>query len=100
MTAQSGQEALDLIAGNCGKTCDCPQLIFLDINMPVMDGFEFLEAYEKLNISREGTIVVMLTTSQNPRDKEKIKNFKVADWLIKPLSEEAIQSVLEKHFNK
>ena len=64
-----------------------PSIIFLDINMPILDGFHFLEEFE--NFSEEfksHTKIVMLTTSLNPSDLEKTKSHKnVIKYLYKPL---------------
>ena len=80
--AMNGQEALDFLTttGICGHQdgvfCQ-PELIFLDINMPVMDGWEFLEEYQKLEQCQKGKIVfIMLTTSFNPADKVKADTMK------------------------
>ena len=77
-----------------------PDMIFLDINMPGMNGWEFLQAYEQLPLEKRGDIVVvMLTTSLNPDDLDKAKTIAVVnDFQYKPLSVERIDELIEKHF--
>lgn len=72
-----------------------PRIIFLDINMPIMDGFQFMEEYEKLSPElKKNTRVVMLTTSVNPRDIERAKNLKnVSQYINKPLSNSLLASL-------
>jgi CheY-like chemotaxis protein len=97
--AKNGQEALDKVEAHCGGEGKCPELILLDINMPVLNGFDFLEAYEKRNFKgREATVIIMLTTSLNPQDLEKVKPYKVAGFLNKPLKENDLQEVFIKCF--
>ena len=97
---QTGQDALDYLKSEKATEDLHPDLIFLDINMPGMNGWEFLEEYEKLDEKfKSRAIVVMLTTSANPDDKLKAKAMNVAsDFKIKPLTEEMLQEIIDKHF--
>lgn len=77
-----------------------PKLILLDINMPVMDGFEFLEAFKTLDLPQKKEIVIaVLTTSLNPKDLEKVKSFGITDFLNKPLSKTTLQNLVRKHYS-
>jgi CheY-like chemotaxis protein len=73
-----------------------PSVIFLDINMPRMNGFEFLELYKTLPEStRAATKVVVLTTSSHPQDMEKVNAiYSAADYRTKPLTSEILLEVL------
>lgn len=96
----NGKEALTHLQQLMEEQKKCPSLILLDINMPVMDGFDFLEAFKKLSFdNKEEVIVVMLTTSDNRKDIERVKEYpQVVGYVNKPLTEEKIMKVLENHF--
>lgn len=71
-----------------------PDLILLDINMPKMDGFEFLEAATERFGTAICPIIMMLTTSLNPRDIQRIKSFKIVhDFLNKPLTQDQLKAL-------
>lgn len=74
-----------------------PDLIFLDINMPHMDGWEFLNEFTALsNSALQKTKIIMLTSSVDINDIAKSKTYKaVADFLSKPLSKDNLRNVLQ-----
>jgi len=105
MVAQSGQEALDYLAHNTEQGIEenkypCPKLIFLDINMPAMNGWEFMDRYKMLSKERKAEIViVMLTTSLCPEDIIKAMEIpEISAFEHKPLTHEKLERVLGKYF--
>lgn len=102
---QDAREALDYLrhAVNGQQASDNyvkPELIFLDINMPAMDGWEFLNKYTELPKDKVREItIVMLTTSFNPEDELKARKITyIAGFKNKPLTTEALEDILHKHF--
>jgi CheY-like chemotaxis protein len=103
----NGQEALDYLT-NSGKyekednIYPKPMLVFLDINMPVMDGWEFAEAYSKLTPEQKGdTKIIMLTSSLNPDDKERaLKLSAISGFQNKILTMEGLTEILNKYFSE
>lgn len=101
---ETAQAALRYLSTECQRLdshdCKCPDLIFLDINMPAMNGWEFMERYSKLSEElHQRTRVVMLTTSINPEDRLKAGKIPwVADFETKPITEEKLDRILGKHF--
>lgn len=76
-----------------------PDLIFLDINMPKMNGWEFLDEYKKVKADSRSKVIVMLTTSQNPEDREKAAGIsEVNGFQVKPISVEGLKKIVNKYF--
>lgn len=90
-----GEMGLDFIRSKKNK----PDIIFLDINMPRMDGWEFLVEYEKLGTEDMAKIVVMLSSSLNPDDKNKAGTYvSVSGFITKYLEKESVEELLQQHF--
>lgn len=76
-----------------------PDLIFLDINMPEMDGWDFVDEYVKLGFEESGPRIIMLTSSINPRDENRASLIDViTDFMSKPLSPEILNRIYDAHF--
>ncbi len=97
-TALNGEEAINYLAAKEQSSC----LILLDINMPIMDGWEFLQAYHNLEVHKKNrTVIVMLTTSFNPDDKIRAESIvEVSEFRYKPLTLDMINEIIKKYFSE
>jgi len=100
ITKNSGLEALNYLKSTENTENILPDLIFLDINMPGMNGWEFLNEYHLLEKGIQSkVIVIMLTTSDNPDDEAKAKNWDfISAFITKPLTKEIMEDITEKYF--
>jgi CheY-like chemotaxis protein len=92
----NGQEAIDGIYELIKTKEQLPDVILLDINMPVMDGWEFLVEFKKLqNLFSKKIHVYIASSSVNPRDIERVKNYKeVSDYILKPITPDDLGKII------
>jgi len=98
LVARNGEEALSVLAQACGPSGDTPPaLILLDINMPVMNGIEFLEAYQP-QFPAQPIVVIALTTTTHPTDMARLRELSITDIIAKPLNQEKLTTIMQKFF--
>ncbi|HEX8548118.1 MAG TPA: response regulator [Cytophagaceae bacterium] len=88
----SGRSGLEYLEANKDDVTKLPDLIFLDINMPIVDGFVFLYEFENLSDEIRGKCkIIILSSSDNKRDIDRlVDNRYVVNFITKPLSMEAL----------
>jgi CheY-like chemotaxis protein len=92
VAAEGGAIACEMI-----KQTGCPDLIFLDIRMPHMDGFEFLDCLKTLNMCKN-VRVIMLSSLVLAEDKERARAYvQVIDCLEKPITKEMVEMVIKQY---
>ena len=100
VTAKNGEEALQYfnkLKTEANLLLAKPQLIFLDLNMPVMGGWEFLDSFSSSEYSQyNDTKVIILSSTIDPEDLEKSNKYPmVIDFLSKPISKEMLEYIKE-----
>ena len=91
----NGREAIDLIQRNIKNGPGIPDVIFLDVNMPVMNGWDFLEELEHIKSSFSSLPrIYILSSTVDPEDYKRAKSFDaVVDFISKPLSKEFLEQI-------
>ena len=96
----NGIEGLDFLTTKTEGKYPNPEIIFLDINMPKMNGWQFLEKYKNLEEEVKAKVVLlMLTSSLNPDDEERAGTYKdVLGYNVKLLDKQLLTKILAEHF--
>ena len=92
----NGQEALEGLMQISEAKELMPEVIFLDLNMPIMNGWEFLDEFLIVpNNNLKKTIIYIISSSVDPRDLERVKNYKqVNNYILKPITTADLETVL------
>lgn len=92
-TFENGLSALESIRANDKG----PDIILLDINMPIMDGWEFLEAVQQNGLGLHNTNIYIVTSSISPDDEVKAKSIEQVDgFLIKPVEKKKLKKIISE----
>ena len=91
-----GLEAINYIKDNLNHNKKLPDIIFLDINMPIMDGFQFMEEFTTLDpLMKKDIIIYMVTSSNDPSDVKRAKEIsKISDYILKPIDIDTLLSLI------
>ncbi|WP_456461992.1 response regulator [Reichenbachiella sp.] len=90
----SATEALDYLQ------VSRPNLIFLDINMPALSGWDFIDQFRSLPLEqKENIVIIMLSTSMDPKDRQRAEICsEIQEFVSKPISVEKVEDILVSHF--
>ncbi|MBL7682756.1 MAG: response regulator [Flavipsychrobacter sp.] len=90
----NGREALDSLIAIMQSGAKMPDVILLDVNMPVMDGWQFLDEFIKVKPLQK-TIIYIVTSSIDPEDIQRAKSYsEVSDYIVKPVTEKTLHNIL------
>lgn len=95
----NGKEAYDELIKGRNSPELLPDIILLDLNMPVMDGWQFLDVFETMTFNKK-IILYIVSSSIDSNDHLSAKNYKaVSDFLVKPIGKKQIEQMVESFFN-
>src|SRR6056297_406212 len=93
----NGEDALAGLNEMYQITHGLPQVIFLDLNMPIMNGWEFLDELIKLhNNSLNKTVIYVVSSSVDPKDIDRIKEYElISNYILKPITPNDFETILK-----
>ncbi len=100
-TFSRADEAFETLWGNAitDSQASAPDLVFVDLKMPGVSGFDFLELYNALpQPVQDKTVMAVLTTSMHSADTARVAQYPNVEYLTKPLTEEKMRKLLQKRF--
>jgi CheY-like chemotaxis protein len=96
----NGKDGLEMFDQVCKGTAAAPDIILLDLNMPIMDGFNFIQALHRLSFpNKERLSIIVLTSSDSMADKERVGSLGIQHYLLKPLTLKDLQTVIFSLYN-
>jgi CheY-like chemotaxis protein len=97
---KNGQEAIDFLVPRLDEFTTRPVFILLDLNMPVMDGWQFLEEFTAV-APEKSAVIYVISSSIDPADIERARSFnRVSNYMVKPITKDSLQSILDEELNR
>ncbi len=98
MIFKDGKEAIDNLKPIVLSGQNIPEVILLDINMPIMDGWQFLDEFTKIETKQKQKILIYIVSSSiDPADKNRVKNYQnVSNFVVKPINIETLKRISEE----
>lgn len=97
--AVNGKQALELLEQYREGKISRPDIIFLDLNMPIMNGYQFIEAFANMDLPEKHKItIVVLSSSVDPNDVARTKELGIQYYFSKPLSKDEIKKLIGDEF--
>jgi CheY-like chemotaxis protein len=97
--ALNGKQALELLEKYRDGEIGRPDIIFLDLNMPIMNGYQFIEAFTNMDLPDKHKItIVVLSSSADPNDVSRTRELGIRYYFNKPLSKEEIRKLIGEEF--
>ncbi len=94
MVFSNGKEAYDKLKAIFLSSENLPEIILLDLNMPIWDGWQFLDEFTKIPIEKK-VMIYILTSSNNPEDLKKAESYSMSNnYFVKPISLDQLKKVL------
>ena len=91
----NGKDAIDLLSGYYAGTRELPDIVFLDLNMAVLDGFSFLESFKRLNQrGKSAEKIIILSSVAHPADIKRAMELGATHFALKPLFEDELRKIL------
>lgn len=93
MIFNNGQEAINNLKPILESGVNMPNVILLDLNMPIMDGWEFLDEFTKIKADKQ-VVIYVVSSSIDPQDKNRLKNYEaVSKFIIKPINVDLLTKI-------
>ncbi|MEP0212813.1 MAG: response regulator [Cellulophaga sp.] len=98
---ENGLDAIEELTRQSTIEKTLPRLIFLDLNMPIMNGWEFLDDFVKIpEAIRQNVVIYIVSSSIDPRDIERVKTYDiVTDYILKPVTPKDLKNMLDDMAN-
>ncbi len=98
LTYSDGEEAMSYLRQNLDTPSEIPDIILLDVNMPIMDGWDFLEEFAELSAKLPKKVTIyMVSSSIDDRDQQRARQIEqISDYVVKPITEEQLVELVNK----